>query len=149
MKLQQVRDAILSLLKENLPDCTIRRPDNPRPVNRAELTVVLPGFSSERQSGDSRIRKADIEIWYRAREQNSPRDEIEKVAEKLDSILFDGFSAGNIWLCPEEEISFTFGGEGDFCCQFSVSWIETIAEEKAEMMQDLHFPDYRMDDLNF
>lgn len=154
MRLKQVRDAILSVLKENFPDCVARRPDAPRPVGHGEFTVIVPGFSYKRQIGDSRIKTAEVEIWYRPEQQDSPRDELEKVAEKLDTILFDGFPAGDTWLCPEEEISFSFYMDSEdkekcLCCQFSVPWVETAREPYAETMKNLHVSDWEMDDCIF
>lgn len=153
MRLSIIRNAILSLLKKNFPDCAIRRSDNPRPVNRAEFIVVLPGFSSEKQSGGARFKNAEIEIWYRAQERETSRDEIEQTAEMLDVLLTDGFSAGSVWLCPEEKISFTLYVDNDagrgFYCQFSTSWMETAIEPETEPMEDLQIADFEIKELRY
>lgn len=153
MRLSIIRNAILSLLKKNFPDCAIRRSDNPRPVNRAEFIVVLPSFSSEKQSGGARLKNAEIEIWYRAKERETSRDEIEQIAEKLDLLLTDGFLVGNVWLCPEEEISFSLCADNDvdrgFCCQFSISCQEIAAEPEADLMEELELTDLDMNELSY
>lgn len=85
------------------------------------------------------MKSADAEIWYYAEDSDAARDELENVAETLDAALFDGFPAGEIQLCPEEELSFSFDFESRLlCCQFAVSWLEERREEEAPFMEELY-----------
>lgn len=139
MKLRQVRDSLVALLQKNFPGYTIRPSDAARDVRRPEFRVQFSGYSCERTSGDGRAKSADAEIWYYAENSDAARDELETVAETLDAALFGGFPAGETWLCPEEELSFSFDFESRLlCCQFSVSWLEELREEDAPFMEELH-----------
>jgi len=139
MKLQQVRDSLVALLQKNFLGYTIRPSDAARDIQRPEFRVCFPRYSCEKNSGQNRVKSVDAEIWYYTENFDEIRDELENIAETLDAALFDGFPAGKTWLCPEEELSFSFDFESRLlCCQFAVSWLEELREEDAPFMEELH-----------
>lgn len=139
MQLRQVRDSLVALLQKNFRGYTARPSDAARDVRRPEFRVCFPRYSCEKTGGQNRVKSVDAEIWYYANGADAVRDELENVAETLDAALFDGFPAGEAWLCPEEELSFSFDFDGKLlCCQFAVSWLEELREEEAPFMEELY-----------
>lgn len=121
------------------PGVKILHTDVKEPVARPMFKIDILPVACTASCGNSRETAADIDIWYYAADGQHPRDDCEQAAETILNAFYAGFPAGNVWLSPDDDITFTQNPNGVLVCQFGVTWFESPTET-GEPMEELRFP---------
>ncbi len=137
MKLKEVREAVIAVLRELFPEHEIYGADTREPVTRPSFKVVLFPAGCDAMCGGSRERSADVDIYYYASNEQEARAECEEITEALSDAFYAGFDAGDIGIYLDWDISMELADAGVLICQFGVKWYETIAET-GEPMEELN-----------
>lgn len=135
MKIKDIRAALTALVREIAPRAPVVKTDARKPVPRPSFRIDVLPVSGGAACGGAREREVDVDIWYYPKDTDHPRDECDAVADQLLAALDRGFEAGGIWLPLDEDASCDTS-QDVLACQFSVSWVETAAEE-GEPMEEL------------
>ena len=135
MQVKTVRKALAALVSNLAPGVQITKTDKEKPIKRPSFKIDVLPVGGGAACGGAREREVDVDIWYYPKDTDHPRDECDAVADQLLAALDGGFEAGGIWLPLDEDASCDTS-QDVLACQFSVSWVETAAEE-GEPMEDL------------
>lgn len=135
MTFRDIRAALTALLLGLGDGCKVVKGDVREPVVRPAYKLdVLPGESGAACDG-ARERAAEIDIWFYPKNKDRPLDECTAAAERLTSALDGGFSAGGVWLTPDDALTIDLS-DGVLVCQLTVTWYEAAAET-GEVMETL------------
>ncbi len=137
MKLKEVREAVIAVLRGLFPEHKIYGADTRKPVTRPSFKVVIFPAGCGAMCGGSRERSADVDIYYYAADEYEARAEFEEITEALSNAFYAGFDAGNIGIYLDWDISMELTEAGVLICQFGVKWYETIVET-GETMKELN-----------
>lgn len=145
MQIENIKSALINIIKNTL-DIIVIAGDVKRPITRASAKIDILPYSVAAACAGARDVSLDIDIYYYPLNCDRPLSECQLVAQKLADTLGDGFEVQNIWLMPDDELSFEFSNEA-LVCQFTVSYVETI-EETGEFMENLILNGEEMTDGN-
>lgn len=135
MTVTELRRAVTAVIRGADSKAKVIHGDVPEPVPRGAYKIdVLPTEVGAACAG-ARERQTDVDIWYYSRNKERPRDECDEVAERLVDAFAEGFSAGDTWLMPDEDVSLDIS-QGVLVMQFGISWSES-ARETGEPMETL------------
>lgn len=145
MQIENIKSTLINIIKNTL-DIIVIAGDVKRPITRASAKIDILPYSISAACAGARDVSLDIDIYYYPLNADRPLAECQLVAQKLADALSDGFEVQNAWLMPDDELSFEFSNEA-LACQFTTSYVETIAET-GELMENLIFNGEEMTDGN-
>lgn len=134
MQIETIKSALVNIIKNTL-DVIVIAGDVKRPITRASAKIDILPYTVSAACAGAREVSFDIDIYYYPLNADKPSDECQLVAQKLVDALGDGFQVDNIWLMPDDELSFEFSNEA-LACQFTISYVETRTEA-GEFMENL------------
>ncbi len=137
MKLKEVREAIIAVLRGLFPEHKIYGADTQKPVTRPSFKVLLFPAECSALCGDTRERSADVDIYYYATNEHEARAECEEVTETLINAFYAGFEVKGIGVYLDWGMSMELAENGVLICQFGVKWYETLVET-GEPMENLN-----------
>jgi len=137
MKLKEVREAVIAILRGLFPEYKIYGVDTREPVTRPSFKVMLFPAGCGAMCGGSRERSADVDIYFYATDEHKARAECEEVTEALSDAFYDGFDIGSVGIYLDWDISMEFMENGVLVCQFGLTWYETLIET-GEPMEELN-----------
>lgn len=136
MQIEDIKKEIVKLVKDSL-NVTVLAMDVEKPIVKPSAKVdILPYYVSSGCSG-ARETSLDIDIYYYAQDSENYLNECYSVAQKLALEFTNGFLAKDIFLIPDDDISFDFNNNA-MACQFTVSYHESLQED-GEFMENLIF----------
>ena len=119
---------------------TLVAEDLDRPIQRPCGKVRLEDGSDSRMLQSGRERTLLFRLYYFAADRDRPKLENLAMRQALGDAFLDGFQAGDLWISPEEGLSFSVTEDGVLTAALDLTLYEgepDAGEVDAEPMEEL------------